>query len=521
MNRLAILHYHLNRGGVTRVIANQLTALDAALDGNASWQVLLVYGGRDQGWSGDLAARCPSLDLRLVELPALDYDKAGTVGETDLSAQLNDVLAQHGFAPPQTIIHVHNHSLGKNLALPGALIRLAEAGFGLLLQIHDFAEDFRPANYRRMLDAEASPSHGRLAEQLYPQAPRVHYAALNDRDLAILRGAGVDESRLHLLPNPVLPVEELPTKAVARAKLAERFGVSAERAYVLYPVRCIRRKNLGEMLLWSLLSAGEATFACTLPPLNPDERPTYERWKTLAKRLKLSSVFEVGSEGALSFAENLATADMLITTSLAEGFGMVFLETWLVGRPLIGRDLPEITPDFRQHGVRLDTLAPRFEIPVDWVGLETFREMIETSYRNVLAAYHRPVPESHWLSACLDEKIRDGKIDFGDLDVALQVRVIEQVAEDSSNRERLIELNPWAKEALGRRAADWRPLVTQNAEAVERNYSILPSGRRLLEVYQAVAATKETSLSRPPMANAAAILDAFLDIRRFQPLRIP
>ena len=37
-------------------------------------------------------------------------------------------------------------------------------------------------------------------------------------------------------------------------------------------------------------------------------------------------------------------------TSLAEGFGMVFLESWLAECPLLGRDLPEITRDFVEAG---------------------------------------------------------------------------------------------------------------------------------------------------------------------------
>ena len=46
---LAIVHYHLNRGGVTQVITNQLLALDAVARGDAKPQVALLYGGRRFG----------------------------------------------------------------------------------------------------------------------------------------------------------------------------------------------------------------------------------------------------------------------------------------------------------------------------------------------------------------------------------------------------------------------------------------------------------------------------------------
>ena len=152
------------------------------------------------------------------------------------------------------MLHVHNHSLGKNRALPRVVPRLAASGYGMLLQIHDFAEDFRPENYRNL---------GRPApEMLYPQASNVHYAVLNGRDRAILAAAGADPARLHLLPNPVLDVNRLPERSAARVKLHERFGVAPGDRYLLYPVRCIRRKNVGEaLLLRRAVAAGDGRGA--------------------------------------------------------------------------------------------------------------------------------------------------------------------------------------------------------------------------------------------------------------------
>ena len=114
--------------------------------------------------------------------------------------------------PSETIVHVHNHSLGKNLAVPAALRHLADKGFALLLQIHDFAEDFRPPNYGRLRASSSSDNAQAIAAWLYPQAPHVHYAVLNDRDLSILQEAGVSGDRVHLLPNAVAPFDHLPDK---------------------------------------------------------------------------------------------------------------------------------------------------------------------------------------------------------------------------------------------------------------------------------------------------------------------
>jgi hypothetical protein len=130
---LAILHYHLNRSGVTRVIENQLMALDAVLSPSDPWRVALVYGGRREGWSEDLSDRLQSIRLSLHAVAALDYDDMGQ--STTLADDLTELLERVGFASQETILHVHNHALGKNVSLPPCLERLSDKGFALLLQI--------------------------------------------------------------------------------------------------------------------------------------------------------------------------------------------------------------------------------------------------------------------------------------------------------------------------------------------------------------------------------------------------
>ena len=60
----------------------------------------------------------------------------------------------------------------------------------------------------------------------------------------------------------------------------------------------------------------------------------------------------------------VASAQAIVSTSVAEGFGLGFLEPW-VFESLCGRNLPEITGDFSQHGVRLDNLYDRLELNLD------------------------------------------------------------------------------------------------------------------------------------------------------------
>jgi len=517
--KIAILHHHLNRGGVTKVIENHLLALDAVLPAAYTVRVALIHGGRQVGWPEDLAERLRSIRLTLHAVSPLDYDDVQAEGSRRpgaLAEQLIAVLEELEFPPGETVVHVHNHVVGKTAALPPSIWALAERGYALLLHVHDFMEDFRPVNFRRFADAMAGLCggdswHGRL----YPQATHVHYAALTGRDRGILEAAGTDPDRLHLLPNPVPTLGNLPPREAARDRLAERFGVARDERFLLYPVRCIRRKNVGEALLYGLLAPPGTVVGLTLPPLSPSVRPILQQWKRVSAELELPCRFDVGAEGGLSFAENLAASDRILTTSVAEGFGMAFLESWLADRTLVGRDLPEITADFKQVGIRLDGLRPRLEVPSRWVDTDQLRLTILEAFRGNLALYDRPHPAD--LSDALGAKIGGPSIDFGDLDEPLQERVIERVASSEPDRRVLLEFNPWLGEAFsidGAAAA----LVRHNVEAIGRHYSLVPSGRRLVDLYRLVAfSPRGTSLR--PLPHADRILDRFLDLRRFRLIR--
>jgi len=513
---IAIVHYHLNRGGVTQVIANHLRALEthAALGGDV--RVLVVHGGQCADWP-DRVPGVSRLDYAIRVASGLGYDDAQPREPRALAARLTSLLVEAGGSPQSTVVHVHNHSLGKNTALAGALAELAEEGWPLLLQIHDFAEDFRPESYQRLRAASHGGADPDGAGALYPQAAHVHYAVLNRRDARILTAAGIEPERLHVLPNAVGDLGPLPPREPARRELADRFGIPQDRPLLLYPIRGIRRKNLGEALLWSAAAERGWHLGVTLPPLNPVERPSYDRWKALAASLALPAAFEIGGEAGLPYAGNLAAADRMLTTSVAEGFGLVFLEAWLAGKRLVGRDLPEITADFRAAGLRLDDLCPRLGIPLEWIGAADWRSQIEQAYGATLARFGRRSPPPSELRRALDELAADGSVDFGSLTSRHQQEVIEQVAGSDERRRQLRRLNDGIETALQHEQMGG-PVVEENAAVVRRVYSLEACGRRLIQLYGDVAGNPRTA-SRQPL-DAERILDEFLSLSRFQPIRV-
>jgi hypothetical protein len=214
--------------------------------------------------------------------------------------------------------------------------------------------------------------------------------------------------------------------------------------------------------------------------------------------------------------QNLAASDLILTTSVAEGFGMVFLESWLAGRALVGRDLPEITSDFTGVGLRFDRLRPHLWVPLDWVGAGSFRQTVLDAYRRSLAAFDRPEPPS--LSDGLDAKTPNGLVDFADLDEPFQEQVIRRVCHSRSDRLGLRECNPWIDQALAAGRDEVAGLIRQNVEAIGRHFSLLPSGKRLLALYQRVAGSGR-GRRLEPLRHPERILDRFLSLERFRLIR--
>ncbi|MBD3674600.1 MAG: hypothetical protein HUJ26_13845 [Planctomycetaceae bacterium] len=514
--KLVVIHFHLNRGGVTSVILNHLRALQQFCPEQLE-QVALLYGGRDAGVPAELKDLA-EFPIRAHSLPELEYDsERGSVAD-QLSEKLMRTLQQLGFHPSDTILHAHNHSLGKNVAFLSAIEQLTEQGWRWLLQIHDFAEDFRPDNYRHLQETLAEDSTRTFGRQVYPQAKQIHYAVLNGRDREIFLQAGVPGDRLHLLPNPVFAFKSLPQAEVARRKVNEVFDLEKDQHLLVYPVRGIRRKNVGEMLLWSVVGRGEFVTALTLPPANPIERSSYEEWKSLSERLKLPCRWEIGAEPSLTFEENLAAADHILTTSVAEGFGMVFLEAWLAGKPLCGRDLPEITHDFKQVGLWYPQLAAHVLIPIDLVDLERVREDFLKVYCGVLRAFGLALPDEGELQTEFDALIAGDTIDFAVFTRSHQARLIERLVASPAEVDRVLALNPVMQSVLKDDRIAQQMAIDTNAETVLDEFSLESTGRTLHNIYQSLLEVEPGALDAAE--SPGAVRDGFLKLTRFQPLRV-
>ncbi len=467
---IAILHYHLRPGGVTRVIERAVESLGDQVD------VLVLTG------------EAPAPDDALTPLSepfhALEYSDENFPGIENLVDDLR-FTARCLLGRDPDIWHIHNHALGKNSFVPQLVWHLANAGCRLLLQPHDFAEDGRPENYRLLREHLGND----LNRILYPVADHVWYAPINFRDKSFLEDLGLPN--VHELPNAVTPFP-----------LAKSNQDVATTKTIVYPARAIRRKNMGEFLLWSLLAPDDYRFISTLAPDNPKAHPIYDEWVAFAKELNLPVEFDVGR--TTDFAELVQGSTALISTSIAEGFGLAFLEPWLEGKMLVGRNLPEITCDFEDDGLDLSLLYSTLPIPLEWLGETTFLQALEPAMKESYAAYSKDWDPGYFERAKA-ALIVDGKVDFGILDEPLQRNVIRHLKDHPIDRNILPSL-PYQVSNL----------INHNHQIVNEHYSPAAYGQRLLGLYRKLATSRPSAVCA---ASATELLDHFLQPHRFNLLR--
>lgn len=413
-----ILHHHLNPGGVTRIIESQIKAL--GLQGRKN-EISLATGSMPDDF--------PVTNCKIYLCEELNYLDASCCPDVVLE-KLQTFFSQF---PEDVIFHFHNLNLGKNPAATYAVYLEAVKGRKVLNHCHDFAED-RPDNYKFLQEVIEDHFGEKLSEILYPEIDNYRFSTINRADFDRLKSFGVSPERLDLLENPVtIPqFEPVPTETIERIR--SDFGADGKNL-AIYPVRGIRRKNMGEFILLAVLFAKEAEWITTLPPQNPVERIEYDLWTEFCNKNSIRVHFGAGEK--YEFPEIMASANFCVTTSIREGFGMAFLEPWLFNKPVVGRYLPQVCGDFAACGIEFPVLYKKINTP-------------------------------------------DGS-DFADLDIEEKMEFILKIKSDSNARKEFIAANP---QLLNIIADVPESMITNNIRCIKDNYSLESYGEKLNESYK-------------------------------------
>lgn len=465
--KIALMHYHLKPGGVTTVLKQQAAAISAFGD-------VLVLTGQppDKSFPFDTAY-----------IPGLGYD--------DHDRPLTDSPRQVARAVEAAIIsrwkngcdllHVHNPTLKKNRNFLAILTYLQQKGLTLFLQIHDFAEDGRPQVYFK----EAYPAN-------------CHYGVINRRDETLLKKAGLKAQGLHLLPNTIrfFDCEHRPPESEAAP-------------FILYPIRAIRRKNIGEAILLSLFFKESASLYITLPPNSPADTEAYLNWCRFVKKADLKVVFEAGLRH--DYVNLVRSAQAMITTSINEGFGFCFLEPWTAHKALWGRKLPDVCRDFESQGVSLDHLYKYLRVPVTWLGKRRVFEKWVACVMAASALLGLKIEKDVVIQA-FERMTQDHSIDFGLLDEAFQQEVINRILSAQAAKAMLIQLNPYLVDF--RKMPPKKALITANHRIIRHAYHPQAYGKQLMQIYARV-----TTLPVRHQIDKAVLRAHFFDLDTFSLLK--
>lgn len=223
---------------------------------------------------------------------------------------------------------------------------------------------------------------------LYPSSPNIKYIAINRYDQSRLIEHGIEENNIFYIPNSVdrsiIPPDDKTEEL--RKKIISRQELDPSVRFILYPARCVRRKNVEEAIFFTCylncLADGNVSrnhhhlegkfhLLVSLKPENGDDANYADQIIKFVRKHKLPVSIGFNDLVALEremdpedptkierygMGDIFRVADIVITTSVLEGFGFAYLEPWILDRPVVGRSIPFITPDFQAKGMNLGNL---------------------------------------------------------------------------------------------------------------------------------------------------------------------
>lgn len=447
--RLLIIHHHFRPGGVRRVIEVATPHLLAGVRPRVT-EVVLAGGEPpdDLWWTRFTTALAPVPVRRFIE-PAFGYLAEQRRRAPAVTARCRAALAEllAGATAETAAVWAHNLSLGRNLLFARELLGACAArGVPVLAHHHDWWFDNRWPHWAEMRRAGFRGT-GAVAAALFG-GRRVQHLVINHADADALRPAL--GGRVTWLPNPVEPAAAVPPGRRDFARRWVRRQLGAAAPVWLVPCRLLRRKNLAEALLLTRWLRPEAWLVTTGGVSSAGEQRYASRLAAAAARqgwpLKLA-VLAGDEAGKPGVPELLAVSEVILLTSLAEGFGLPYLEAAAAGRPLIARALPNIMPDLARFGFRFAQAytellaAPEW---FDWRHERARQARLFAAWRQGVAAPYRRFVEP----PALLQAGRPEPVPFSRLTLTAQLEVLAHPAE--LTWETACALNPWLRDWRGR-----------------------------------------------------------------------
>jgi hypothetical protein len=380
--RLVVFHYHLLPGGVTQVIrSSALAALRYLPEVD---RITLVTGKADN--TDNLISEIKKnlvnsmsgkLDIDFSFIPEIGYISDQ---KTHPHVERIKTLLKERFEG--CLWWIHNYHLGKNPFFTSAVIQLAEElpTQKIVLQIHDFPEASRFKNLKVL--------NKYITDNYYPVLSNIRYVTINNRDRKFLIASGVPDSIVFQLNNPVesLKLEENDEE---NYKDIDKILSGTEESYIkgapllIYPVRTIRRKNVLEAGLLARCCPIKVNLLPTLPGVSNDEKGYSKLVESCFKQKLLPGAAAAGvklAKNDISFSKIMSAGKIIISSSVQEGFGYLFLNSLQWRKPLIARDIPVINDFNNIFSKDYSYFYDKVNIPLE----DSLRTQLKFAYKEKL-----------------------------------------------------------------------------------------------------------------------------------------
>ena len=228
---------------------------------------------------------------------------------------------------------------------------------------HDFVDD-RPNLQEDFLKVFSD------FDEAYARTPNVWHLTLTNYDKRRLIGKGIDAE---VLPNSVI-LDDFNYDSIKAESLREFFQykgiISSGEKAVVAPGRILGRKNIEEALLLTKILNLEGNRHRLIVTI--DDKEDYKR-ELIALAEKHKIHYSLGQAGkyismngdGFNVSNLFSMANLVLTTSVMEGFGYSFIEPWLSQAPVIGRNLPKVTEDLVNSGMDLSHLYGEEDLPTE------------------------------------------------------------------------------------------------------------------------------------------------------------
>src|SRR5439155_11054723 len=275
-----------------------------------------------------------------------------------------------------------------------ALTRICAAqGIPLVAHHHDWWFDNRWLRWLEMRRAGFRTLRA-AAWTIFPPAAQVRHVAINQADAEILRRHFAE--RAGWLPNLTEPAPASSAEGVRAAKNWLDRKLADDAAVWLLPCRLLRRKNIAEALLLTRWLRPEAWLVTTGGVSSAHEQAYANRLAAAVRQhgwqLRLG-ILHGDEQEYPAVNDLLAASEVVLLTSIQEGFGLATIEAAAARRPLIARSLPNVAPDLRRFGFRFPQCYAELLIDprlFDWPGELRRQQKLFNAWKNRLPGVCRP-----------------------------------------------------------------------------------------------------------------------------------